>query len=191
MPARAIVLRLAVAALAVAACGAGAASSPAPSSAPPASAPTGGASDAPSASGAQPNGSAPVAGPVWLPEWAADSNVPEAVAMRRALPFCGVEVAPAPQPGIFVDRAVRLCFWEAHLAGREAEFVSVQTTMEGAPIATIYRLAADGSVEVLTDFTQDAFGGGAWTAQTCAGVVEAEGDELVGVNRCTDGPPLE
>jgi hypothetical protein len=189
VPLRVVAPRLAaaVAVLAVAACGSGATSS----SAPPVSASPGGASGIPSASGTQPGGSDPQAGPVWLPEWAADSDVPDAVATRRALPFCGIEVAPAPQPGIFVDRAVRLCFWEAHQAGREAEFVSVQSTMEGAPIATIYRLAADGTVEVLTDFTQDAFGGGAWTVQTCEEVVEAEGDELVGVSDCTEGPPLE
>ena len=142
-----------------------------------------GAASGPGASGAP-------ATDVWLPEWA-NGDTPEEVANRRPLPFCGIEQAPAPQPGIFIDRAVRLCFWTAHLAGTEAEFVSVQSTIEGAPIATIYRLAADGTVEVLTDFTQDAFGGGTWIASTCSEVVEGEGDELLGVSDCDDGAPLD
>ncbi len=141
------------------------------------------------AAGSAPQGSAePAGGGVWLPDWAA--NVPPEVAGRRQLPFCGVEQAPAPQPGMFIDRAVRLCFWNAHLGHTEAEFASVQTTIEGAPIATIYRLAADGSVEVLTDFTQDNFGPGTWTVSTCANVVEGEGDELLGVATCDEGRPL-
>jgi hypothetical protein len=136
-------------------------------------------------------GSHEPAGPVvWLPEWAADGGVPAEVATRRALPFCGVEKAPAPQPGEFYDRAVRLCFWNAHLAGMEAEFVSIQSTVEGARIATIYRLASDGTVEVLTDFTQDAVGGGTWQASTCATVVEGEGASLLGVDGCKESRAL-
>ncbi len=148
----------------------------------PSEAPTGSTPDAPS--GAPAGG-----GEVWLPEWAGADAPPE-VAARRPLPFCGLERAPAPQPGIFVDRSVRLCFWNAHLAGTEAEFASVQTTMEGAPIATIYRLAADGTVEVLTDFTQDPFGGGTWLVSTCSEVIEAEGPDLLGVDDCDEGRRL-
>jgi hypothetical protein len=91
---------------------------------------------------------------------------------------------------MFIDRAVRLCFWNAHLGHTEAEFASVQTTIEGAPIATIYRLSADGQVEVLTDFTQDNFGPGTWLVSKCANVVEGEGDQLLGVAECDEGRPL-
>lgn len=135
-------------------------------------------------------GTSPTA--VWLPDWA-DEAVPTDVAARRALPFCGVEKAPAPQPGIFVDAAVRSCFWDAHNAGREAEFASIQSTMEGASIATVYRLLANGSVEVLTDWSQDPFGAApGWTITTCTGLVEAtEGNEFFGVDGCDEGEPLD
>lgn len=148
-----------------------------PASVPPSTAPTDGAGTSSSA--------------VWLPGWA-DDDVPAAIAMRRPLPFCGLEQAPAPQPGIFVDAAVRSCFWDAHNAGREAEFVSVQSTMEGAPIATVYRLLAGGTVEVLTDWSQDPFGAApGWTISTCTGLVEAtEGTEFFGVDGCDEGAPI-
>ena len=135
-------------------------------------------------------GTSPTA--VWLPEWA-DDAVPAAIAGRRPMPFCGVEQAPGPQPGIFVDAAVRSCFWDAHTAGREAEFVSVQSTMEGAPIATVYRLAADGSVEVLTDWSQDPFGAApGWTTMVCDRLVEAtEGNEFFGVDGCDEGTSID
>jgi hypothetical protein len=172
-------------ALAVAACSSPV-SSPSPSASavgspsepPPSAEPTDGAGTSPSA--------------VWLPEWA-DDAVPAGVAARRPLPFCGIEQAPRPQPGIFVDAAVRSCFWDAHVAGREAEFVSVQSTMEGAPLATVYRLAVDGSVEVLTDWSQDPFGAApGWTTMTCDGLVEAiEGTEFFGVDGCDEGTSID
>jgi hypothetical protein len=145
-----------------------------------------GAAGSPSAGGASPATGAEV----WLPEWA-DENVPDVVANRPPLPFCGLEKAPMPQPGEFIDRSVRLCFWNAHLGHTPAEFASVQTTMEGAPFAVIYRLAADGTVEVFTDFTQDPFGGNSWQASACERVVEGEGDALLGVADCTAGEPIE
>jgi hypothetical protein len=187
MPVRAIVVRLAALAAVVglAACGPAAVPSPTPTSVPPL------ASDTAPPAASEP-GPSTTGTPVWLPEWADTSDVPDVVADRRALPVCGIEVAPAPQPGIFVDRAVRLCFWEARGAGREAEFVSLQSTMEGGRIATIYRLAADGTIEVLTDFTQDPFGGGAWHSQTCTDLVEAtEGDELFSVDGCGEAQTLD
>ena len=128
--------------------------------------------------------------PVWLPEWADEGTIPDAVVTRRPLPFCGVERAPGPQPGEFIDRAVRLCFWEAHQAGTAAEFVSIQTTMEGAPIANVYRTTR-GAVEVLTDFSQDPFGSGGWLRMTCGGLVEGEGESLLSVADCGGATPLE
>ncbi len=157
----------------------------------PSPSPLGSASEPPpSAEPSDGSGTSPTA--VWLPEWA-DEAVPAAVAGRRPLPFCGIEQAPGPQPGIFVDAAVRSCFWDAHVAGREAEFVSVQSTMEGAPLATVYRLAADGSVEVLTDWSQDPFGAApGWTSMVCDGIVEAsEGTEFFGVDGCDEGTAID
>jgi len=171
---------------ALAACAAGpAASQPTPSTM---IAPSpAGSDDAAGATSAAP-GSA--SSDVWLPEWADEGSVPAAVSTRRPLPFCGVERAPAPQPREFIDRAVRLCFWDAHHAGTEAEFASVQTTMEGAPIATVYR-TSDGTVELLTDFSQDRFGSGGWLTMTCRSLVEGEGESLLGVDDCGEATPVE
>ena len=127
---------------------------------------------------------------VWLPV-DVGASVPAAVVGRRPLPFCGVEKPPRPQPGEFIDPAVRLCFLNAHLARREAEFVSIQSTIEGGTIATIYRLAADGRVQMVTDFTNDPFGGGGWQLTRCAGLVGAEGNALFGVTDCGDSQPVE
>lgn len=142
------------------------------------------ASGAPEVSASDDTGVAGGAAVAWLPEWAEAADIPDEIANRRPMPFCGVEKAPAPQPMEFIDRAVRLCFWNAAQSRAEAEFVSIQTTMEGDPLAVVYRLSADGTVEVFTDFTQDRFGGGAWQVSTCQRVVEGEGAALVGVDGC-------
>jgi hypothetical protein len=93
---------------------------------------------------------------------------------------------------VFGDRIVRLCFWDAAQHGGEAEWVSIQGTMEGGTVATIYRVLGDGTVEVFTDWTQDPFGGGGWTYTVCDSVVEVEeGDELIGVDGCGESTPLE
>ena len=184
---------LLVAVVAVSAC-----ASPAPSGSaiPASSAP---ASSAPSAPGQSAAGSAMApASPgasanvlVWLPEWA-DDSVPAEIANRRPIQFCGLEKAPGPSPGEFIDAAVRACFWDAWNAGREAEFASVQTTIEGDPIATIYRTLADGSIDMLADGSQDKFGSGGWTATTCSGLVEdTEGNALFGVEGCGEGVLIE
>ena len=154
---------------------------------------TGGApvtSSGPDGGGAGATSPSGPAGPaVWLPEWA-DARTPDAVVNRRPLPFCGVEEAPAPRPGEYIDATVRNCFWAAKLDGREAEFASVQPTMEGDRIATIYRLRPDGGVDLLLDWTQDKFGGGGWTITTCARLVEEPGDRLFGVDGCGEGQPI-
>lgn len=133
--------------------------------------------------------SAPAGPAVWLPEWV-DARTPDQVVNRRPLPFCGVEEAPVPRPGEYFDATVRNCFWAAKLDGREAEFVSVQPTMEGDRIATIYRLRPDGGVDLLLDSTQDKFGGGGWTLTSCDRLVEEAGDRLFGVDGCDEGQPI-
>jgi hypothetical protein len=150
----------------------------------PASSPGPAASPTPSASP-----SAATGPEVWLPEWA-DARVPAEVVNRRPLAFCGVEEAPVPRAGEYIDATVRNCFWAAKLDGREAEFVSVQPTMEGDRIATIYRLRPDGGVDLLLDSTQDRFGGGGWTLTTCDRLVEEAGDRLFGVDGCAEGRAL-
>lgn len=133
----------------------------------------------------------PAFGPaVWLPEWT-DARTPEEVVNRRPLPFCGIEEAPPARAGDYIDATVRNCFWAAKLDGREAEFVSVQPTMEGDRIAAIYRLRPDGGVDLLLDSTQDRFRGGGWTIPTCARLVPEAGDRLFIPDGCGEGQPIE
>jgi hypothetical protein len=136
-----------------------------------------------------PSPSAPAGPAVWLPDWA-DARTPGEVINRRPLPFCGVEEAPAPRPGEYIDATVRNCFWAARVDGREAEFASVQPTMEGGKVATIYRLRPDGGVELLYDATQDAFGSSGWSVTTCDALVEEAGDRLFGPDTCGEARPL-
>jgi len=136
-----------------------------------------------------PSPSAPEGPTVWLPE-RVDARTPESVVIRRPLPFCGVEEAPVPRPGEYFDATIRNCFWAAKLDRREAEFVSVQPTMEGDRIATIYRLRPDGGVDLLLDSTQDRFGGGGWTVTTCDRLVAEPGDRLFGPDACGEPRPL-
>lgn len=166
----------------------GAPSAAGPSSAPSAAGPSSAAASAHATPAPSPDASATGA-TVWLPDWA-DGSTPRAVRERTPLPLCGVERAPEPQPMEYIDEVVRGCFWEAARAGRPAEWVSIQGTMEGAAIATIYRLPGDGTVEVLSDFTQDPLGSGGWFRTVCNEVVEGEGESLVGVADCAEAVPL-
>lgn len=108
---------------------------------------------------------------VWLPPWAGD-DVPEAVARRTALPFCGVERHERPSRDLFADPAVRSCFLAALRGGRAAEFARIQTTTEGDPVATIYRHEPGIGILVLIDSTQDAYGTPVWTRTRCGQWVE-------------------
>jgi hypothetical protein len=119
---------------------------------------------------AAPTPTTPPASTVWLPPWAGD-DVPEAVAQRTALPFCGVE-----RQGLrlmpFVDPVVRSCFLEALRGGQAAEFARIQATTEGDPVATIYRHEPGIGILVLIDSTQDAYGTPVWTRTRCGQWVE-------------------
>lgn len=108
---------------------------------------------------------------VWLPPWSAD-DVPEAVARRTALPFCGVERQGGRTLPTFVDEAVRSCFLDALRGGRAVEFARIHSTTEGDPIATIYRYEPGIGVVVLIDSTQDDYGTQAWHRMRCERWVE-------------------
>ncbi len=183
-----VLLVLAIPAVAGCSPAAGPSASPSPSlSTAPSVAPPDGTS--PAASGA--SGSSTTTGNVWLPEWA-DDTIPQDIANRRPLPFCGLEQAPAPVAGEFIDPAVRACFWNAWLNESSAEFASVQSTMEGDPIATIWRLKGDGSIDLLVDGSQDRFGSGGWTASSCESLVETtEGGAFFGVQDCGESTPVD
>jgi hypothetical protein len=164
--------------------------SPAASTAPPSA---GASGPSPDGGSAGPDGSAGSAGAsVWLPDWADDTAVPPEVADREPVRFCGLEKAPAAAPVEHIDAVVRKCFWDVWLAGGSAEFASVQTTMEGDPVASVYRLPGDGSIVILTDGSQDRFGSGGWTLTRCGELVEdTEGRAFFGAADCDEGELLE
>lgn len=125
----------------------------------------------PSPAAARPTPTPSSSAPVWLPPWA-DDDVPEAVARRTALPFCGVERHQGPSRDAFMDPAIRSCFLAALRGGRAAEFGRIQATTEGDPVATIYRHEPGIGILVLIDSTQDAYGTPVWTRMRCGQWVE-------------------
>ena len=123
----------------------------------------------------------------WLPPWA-DAATPVEVATRSALPFCGVEHGAGP--GITINADVRSCFLGGYRDGTGAEFASIQTSIEGAPIATIWRTIPGGGVELLLDATQDAFGSRGWMRTICRQLV-SEQREVFGIDGCDEGVVIQ
>ena len=118
----------------------------------------------------------------WLPPWAGPAT-PMKVVARSVLPFCGVE-----ERGLSgsVDVDVRGCFVAALEAGQPAEFASIQSTIEGDPIATIVRSLAGGGVEMLVDSTQDAFSARVWTRTICRSLADDREAGFIGEG-CDEG----
>jgi hypothetical protein len=117
-----------------------------------------------------------------MPPWAG-ADAPAAVVARPALPFCGVERGPGP--GITINAEVRGCFLAGYRDGTGAEFASIQTTVEGDPIATIWRTLPGGGVELLVDSSQDAFGSGGWVRTVCRQLV-VDQREVFGTDGCDE-----
>jgi hypothetical protein len=103
---------------------------------------------------------------------------------RSPLPFCGIEQGSGPAQTINIE--IRRCFLAGYQDGTGAEFASVQATMEGDPIATIWRTLPDGRVELLIDATQDAFGEMVWRRMICGRLVTDQG-EVIAVEACDEG----
>lgn len=89
--------------------------------------------------------------------------VPSEVAFRKPLPSCGSEVLTR-DGGFNVDG--RRCLWDAHEAGRPAEFVSTERSVEGDPVTYIYRVLGPGQVVVFVDTTRDRYGSRGWEKYT-------------------------
>jgi hypothetical protein len=143
---------------------------------------------APSASAAALASASPSAAPAaWLPPWA-DANTPVEVTTRSALPFCGVEQGAGP--GITINAEVRSCFLGGYQDGTGAEFASIMTSIEGDPIATIWRTIPGGGVETLNDATQDRFGSGGWTRTVCRQLVSDQREVFV-ADGCGEGVPIQ
>jgi hypothetical protein len=122
----------------------------------------------------------------WLPPWSG-AETPAEVVTRSSLPFRGVEQGAGP--GIAINAEVRGCFLAAYREGSGAEFASIQTSIEGDPIATITRTLPGGGVELLVDATQDEFGEKAWRRTTCSRLVNDQ-REVFAPDGCDEGVVL-
>lgn len=59
------------------------------------------------------------------------------------------------------------CLLDAYLAWQPAALVTVATSVEGDPVATVYRTDATGTLHMFQDATRDRFGSGTWRRQEC------------------------
>jgi hypothetical protein len=59
------------------------------------------------------------------------------------------------------------CLQRALDSGRGAELSVRYPTTEGDPVTNYYRVTADGSTEVYTDSTEDAFSDQRWSFASC------------------------
>lgn len=81
------------------------------------------------------------------------------------MPPCGLERA-IRFDGSWNELA-RECFWTAYQRKQPAEFISTRLTIEGDPITYVYRILADGHLEIFIDSTRDRFGVQTWTKFDC------------------------
>lgn len=91
-------------------------------------------------------------------------NAPAVVRDRATLPACGTESVQIAH-GVNLDG--RRCFWNAYQSHQPAEFISTQTTIEGDPVTSVYRVLPDGAVEVFVDSTQDTWSTRTWLHLAC------------------------
>lgn len=114
--------------------------------------------------------------------------MPAEVINRAELPSCGSEDRGQGDPG---NAEARECLLTAFEQGEPAEFISTRLTIEGDPLAIIYRVwpTDDASPVVLyIDSTRDQFGSGRWERLRCQEIRRAEFDlEWTG---CADGERL-
>ena len=95
------------------------------------------------------------------------AGTPDWVTNRPELPACGTE------DGGF-DLEARTCLLESFEAGRGAELISTQSTIEGDPITQYLRVHLDGTIEIFVDATQDEFGSGEWQRIRCRDLIAVE-----------------
>jgi hypothetical protein len=93
--------------------------------------------------------------------------VEEQWASRESLPSCGsLRLQQGEQ--LKVDgRTEVACLGRAIESGRGAELTVRYPTTEGDPITDYYRVTPDGSTEVYTDSTGDAFSDRKWSFAAC------------------------
>ncbi len=86
---------------------------------------------------------------------------------RDPLPRCGSLQLQQGEDLEVDGRKELACLERAMDSGRGAELVVRYPTTEGDPVTDYYRVNPDGSTEVYTDSTQDAFGDQKWSVATC------------------------
>ena len=92
------------------------------------------------------------------------SDEPDWIVNRMPLGSCGVETIAADGA---LDAGARTCLLEAFQNGDGRELISTQTTEEGDPITTYYRVHENGTVEIFVDATRDRFGSQRWQRYRC------------------------
>lgn len=108
------------------------------------------------------------------PEWTA--NAPEWVLSRLPLPSCGEERYDAAN--VRFDVAIRQCLLDAYQSRDEAEMVSIESRGGEGRLVRIYRVYADGAVELLARLPADEFGPDRWERLRCQGLAPV--DEVMG-----------
>lgn len=86
---------------------------------------------------------------------------------RASLPSCGSLQLQQGEAVEVEGKAEVACLQRALDSGRGAELTIRFPTTEGDPVTDYYRVNPDGSTEVYTDSTQDAFGDQKWSVATC------------------------
>jgi hypothetical protein len=87
-------------------------------------------------------------------------QAPDWVTNRLPLEPCGTEA-------VVPDVQARTCLFDAYRAGRGAELITNESTIEGDPWTTYRRVHENGTVEMFIDATQDRFGSGEWERYRC------------------------
>ena len=93
--------------------------------------------------------------------------VEEQWASRESLPSCGSLRLPSGEELQVFGKKELACLGRAIESGRGAELTVRYPTTEGDPITDYYRVTPDGSTEVYTDSTEDAFSDQKWSFATC------------------------
>jgi hypothetical protein len=116
-----------------------------------------------------------------------ETRLPREVAERAELASCGRYQNRNEPPGDD-QRAKNRCLLGAWEAGRQAELVVVQASVEGDPITTHFRVLGAGDLQLLVDPTQDRYGRQRWYEQRCTTLTETAG--FLQPDSCGNEKPL-
>src|SRR5688572_1706497 len=98
--------------------------------------------------------------------------LPDWIANRQPLQTCGHETVEAD--GLPANVKGRRCLLVALRAGDGAELISTQTTEEGDPVTSYYRVHENGTIELFVDATRDRFGSRTWERYSCDSLVPVD-----------------